>query len=46
VRYVLRAPLAQERIALQEDGLVRLLLKRVLARRGWSWARLATSTPY
>ena len=31
LRYVLRPPLAQDRVALQEDGLVRLSLKRAFA---------------
>ena len=31
LRYVLRPPIAQERVALQQDGLVRLSLKRPLA---------------
>ncbi|WP_437815264.1 hypothetical protein [Sorangium sp. So ce1078] len=31
LRYVLRPPSAQERVALQEDGLVRLSLERAFA---------------
>jgi hypothetical protein len=31
LRYVLRPPIAQERVAVQQDGLVRLSLKRAFA---------------